>query len=58
LGFERILKQITHICKYPSCWNPNGRAIDQNALHTKTSITSIRIRKSWSKPPNTVRKCV
>jgi len=24
------------------CWNPNGRAIDQNALHLpKTTITSI-----------------
>jgi len=22
-----------HIWGYPLCWNPNGRAIDQKALH-------------------------
>jgi len=31
LGFERIWKPIMR--EYPLCWNPNGRAIDQNALY-------------------------
>jgi len=32
LGFERILKQITHT-ELSIMLNPSGKAIDQNALH-------------------------
>jgi len=42
LGFERILKHITHI-GISIMLKSQGRVIDQNALHL-TSITSINIK--------------